>query len=74
MAYNSNCKEQIRTERRDMKRRDLIEKMERAGFRLLRNGHDHDVYSRGSDIELVPRHREINEKLAKGIIKKWGLK
>ena len=57
-----------------MKRRDLIKKLEEAGFTLKRNGSDHDVYTRGKDIEEVPRHREINEKLARKILRKWGLK
>ena len=57
-----------------MKRRDLIKKLEDAGFRLKRNGHDHDVYQRGNDEEQVPRHREVNERLARAILKRWGLK
>lgn len=57
-----------------MKQRDLIKKLERAGFRFERHGTDHDIYRRGSDIEEVPRHREINERLARKILKKWGLK
>lgn len=57
-----------------MKQRDLIKKLEQAGFRLERHGTDHDIYRRGSDIEEVPRHREINERLARKILKKWGLK
>lgn len=57
-----------------MKQRDLIKKLERAGFRFERHGTDHDIYRRGSDIEEIPRHREINERLARKILKKWGLK
>lgn len=57
-----------------MKQRDLIKKLERAGFRFERHGTDHDIYRRGSDIEEVPRHREIKERLARKILKKWGLK
>ena len=56
-----------------MKRRDLIKKLEAAGFQFDRNGGKHDVYKRGSDEEQVPRHTEINEMLAKSIIRKWGL-
>ncbi len=56
-----------------MKRRDLIKRLENAGFELKRNGSNHDIYARGSDIEEVPRHREIDEDLAKKIIKRWGL-
>ena len=56
-----------------MKQRDLIKKLESAGFMFERHGGSHDVYVRGDDEEQVPRHKEINERLAKAIIKKWGL-
>lgn len=56
-----------------MKSRDLIEKLEKAGFRLERHGGKHDIYARGTDREEVPRHKEINEGLAKAILRKWGL-
>ena len=33
------------------------------------------IYARGeNEIETIPRHREINEKTAKGILRKWGIK
>ena len=57
-----------------MKQRDLIKKLEKAGFKFERHGGDHDIYIRGQDKEEVPRHKEIKERLAKGIIKRWGLK
>lgn len=57
-----------------MKQRDLIKKLEQAGFTLKEHGGNHDTYVRGTDKERIPRHREINEKLAKSIMKKWGLK
>ena len=56
-----------------LKQRDLIKKLESIGFKLLRHGSRHDVYGRGTDIEQVPRHKEINEKLAKAILRKWVL-
>lgn len=56
-----------------MKKRDLEKKLKNAGWFFLRSGADHDVWTNGEDIEAVPRHREINERLAKAIIKKWGL-
>ena len=56
-----------------MKRRDLVKKLEKAGFKLNRHGSDHDIYKRGLDEEQVPRHREVNEKLAKAILRRWGL-
>ena len=56
-----------------MKQRDLIKKLEKAGFKLVRHGGDHDIYRRGSDEEQIPRHREIDERLGKAILRKWGL-
>ena len=56
-----------------MKQRDLIKKLEAAGFEFVRHGGNHDIYKRGSDEEKIPRHKEINEKLARGILRKWGL-
>lgn len=56
-----------------LKRRDLIRNLEKIGFILERNGGNHDVYVRGDDKEIIPRHNEINERLAKAILKKWGL-
>lgn len=57
-----------------MKARDLIKKMTDAGFELDRHGGSHDIYRRGDDEEAIPRHKEIDEKLARHILRKWGLK
>lgn len=56
-----------------MKQRDLVKKLKCVGFRFEKHGGNHDIYRRGSDIEVIPRHKEINEKLAAAIIRKWGL-
>ena len=56
-----------------MKQRDLIKQLESIGFEFLRYGSNHDIYKRGNDEEKIPRHREINERLAKAILRKWGL-
>ena len=56
-----------------MKRRDLIKRLEANGWYLKRNGSSHDLYTNGQRTEPIPRHTEINEKLAQGIIKKLGL-
>ncbi len=56
-----------------MKRRDLINILEKNGWYLKRNGANHDIYTDGSKIEPIPRHNEINERLAKTIIKKLDL-
>ena len=56
-----------------MKYRDLVRKLEKIGFKFERHGGKHDVYKRGSEEEQVPRHRDVNERLARAILKKWGL-
>lgn len=57
-----------------MKQKDLIKLLVHNGWYLLRNGANHDVYTNGTAMEPIPRHREINEQLAKAIIKRQGLK
>ena len=54
-----------------MKRRDVVAELERAGCALLRHGAKDDIYHqpRTGRSEPVPRHREINEFLAKKILK-----
>ena len=56
-----------------MKQRDLVKKFEKAGWWLLKHGANHDIYTNGVDIEPVPRHKEINERLAQAIIRRRGL-
>ena len=56
------------------KRTDLIKLLEKNGWYLKRNGGGHDIYTNGEQTETIPRHREINEMLAKAIIKRRGLK
>lgn len=57
-----------------MKHRDLIKLLEKNGWYFLRDGGRHDIYTNGAHSEPIPRHKEINEILAKAIIKKYGLK
>ncbi len=58
-----------------MKRRDLIKKLESAGYKLDRDDGGHSIYEKdGSRPVQVPRHREINENTAKSILKAAGLK
>lgn len=57
-----------------MKRRDLIKLLEANGWKLVRRGAEHDIYQKGSQIEAIPRHREITENLARAIIRRRGLK
>lgn len=57
-----------------MKRKDLIKLLLNNGWWLLREGANHDIYTNGQRSEPIPRHREINELLAKAIIRRQGLK
>ena len=57
-----------------MKTRDFIKLLERNGFRFKRHGSNHDVYVKGNVRESVPRHPEMDEDLAKAIIRRRGLK
>jgi mRNA interferase HicA len=51
-----------------MKKRDLEKELSRYGWWLKREGGNHEIWTNGEDTEPVPRHREINERLAKKII------
>ena len=57
-----------------MKRLDLIQALERMGCELVRHGANHDWYRNPSTgvAQAVPRHREVNDHLARQIIKKLG--
>lgn len=58
-----------------MKRRDLIKKLEAAGYRIDRDDGNHTIYEKKNAYPVqVPRHREINENTAKSILKAAGLK
>lgn len=56
-----------------MKQADLVKKLEDAGFVFERHGGNHDIYVKGNVKETIPRHREVNERLAKAILKRNGL-
>ncbi|MGI5892810.1 MAG: type II toxin-antitoxin system HicA family toxin [Bacillota bacterium] len=57
-----------------MKRKDLIKLLEKNGWWLLRLGGNHDTYTNGTANEPISRQTEINDILAKKIIKRRGLK
>ncbi len=58
-----------------MKRKDLIKQLTKAGCVLLRHGSRHDIYLNPSNGQKqpVPRHSEVDEKLAKHIKKFLGI-
>ncbi|RYD38398.1 MAG: type II toxin-antitoxin system HicA family toxin [Verrucomicrobiaceae bacterium] len=55
-----------------MKRQDLVRKLSELGCELIRHGGNHDWFQNQVTkvCQPVPRHREINENLARSIIKK----
>jgi predicted RNA binding protein YcfA (HicA-like mRNA interferase family) len=58
-----------------VKRSDLIRKIaeaaadKRLGFTFLREGGSHTIFRCGSQNVVIPRHREINEMTARGIMR-----
>lgn len=57
-----------------MKQKDLLKRFFDNGWWVLREGGNHIILTNGTEIEPVPRHKEVNEQLAKSIIKRRGLK
>ena len=55
-----------------MRRRELIRRLKKVGFVFERHGGEHDLYRNGKYIESIPRHSEINVRLANAILKKWN--
>jgi len=53
-----------------MKRKELEKALKQSGWWLLRHGGNHDIWTNGERQEPVPRHNDINEKLAHSILRK----
>jgi predicted RNA binding protein YcfA (HicA-like mRNA interferase family) len=58
-----------------MKRLDLIRHIVQNGCTLLREGGNHTVYvnQAANKVSTVPRHREINDYLARKICRELGI-
>jgi mRNA interferase HicA len=54
-----------------VKKRDLEKILKKLGCWKLREGLNHEIWTNGDLIIPVPRHKEINEKLAKYIIRNF---
>ena len=52
-----------------VKRRVLEKRLSECGWRFLRHGGNHDVWTNGEREEYVPRHTEVNEQLARAILR-----
>lgn len=53
-----------------MKKKDLEKKLKALGWWLDRHGGNHDIWTNGLISTQIPRHSEVNELLAKSILKK----
>ena len=53
-----------------MKRNKLEKLLKNLGWWFLRHGGNHDIWTNGERQEPIPRHSEINERLARSIIRK----
>lgn len=57
-----------------MKRQILLKLFTKSGWRILREGANHTILTNDENVEPLPRHKEINESLAKSLIRKHNLK
>jgi len=55
-----------------IKRRDLIRRLESAGYKSVRKKGPHEIFSNGFHSEAVPHGKEINEYTAKAILDRTG--
>ena len=56
-----------------MKRKDLLKKLQAAGFTVREGGNHTKVYKDGVCVQVLPRHAEIKENTARAILKSLGL-
>jgi len=53
-----------------VKRLDLEQRVSESAWRFFRSGGRHDVWTDGDREEAIPRHREVNENLARSILRR----
>jgi len=56
-----------------VKRRDLIRYFEKQGFRLLREGANHSIYTNGKKVIPVKRHKQLDRITANELCKQAEL-
>jgi predicted RNA binding protein YcfA (HicA-like mRNA interferase family) len=56
-----------------VKRRDLVRYFEKNGFYLLREGANHSIYTNGTKVVPVKRHRQFDRITANELCKQAGL-
>lgn len=54
-----------------MKRRELVRKLNALGWRVVRQGGNHEIFGKDGTERTIPvaRHVEINENTARGILR-----
>lgn len=57
-----------------MKRKRLLQLFKRHGWYLYRHGGNHDIWTNGKEKEVIPRHPNIDEWLARDLIRKHQLR
>ncbi len=57
-----------------MKKKAVIKRLKKAGWYLKRQGANHEIWTDGKKSIPVPRHTELDEDTAKGILKDVGIK
>jgi mRNA interferase HicA len=57
-----------------VKRRDLVRYLGEHGFYLLREGANHSIYTSGSKVIPVKRHRQFDRITANELCKQAGLR
>lgn len=60
----------LHTDTCNIERCDLENKLRSLGWRFMRHGGRHDIWTDRELEEAIPRHREISERLAKSIIRR----
>jgi hypothetical protein len=53
-----------------MRRRELERRLRDLGWRFDHHGRKHDIWSDGDRQEAIPRHIEINEHVARAILRR----
>ena len=57
-----------------MKRREVVKRIEKGGGKLIKHGSKHDIYQGpNGNLDEVPRHTEIKNKLANSIFRRLGV-
>ncbi|MCL2654773.1 MAG: type II toxin-antitoxin system HicA family toxin [Coriobacteriia bacterium] len=57
-----------------MKRRKLEKLFKKNGWYFLRHGANHEIWTDGENVDKIPRHNEVKERLANDLIRKWKLR